>query len=130
MGSSLEALAQGMEVIAVDRGYTWQEQRADLVSRAEGIDEGLRERLNAAVTLPGLLGLLGEEAARKLISSALRAKSVTPFEMKGGRQARLFAEKIVEREGVPENFGRVLRGLQQWIETGCARGFEITMAGA
>jgi ABC-type hemin transport system ATPase subunit len=130
VGCSLPALAAGMEAIAVDRGYTWEEQRADLVSRAAGVGEDVRQRMKAAQSLPELWGLLDPDSARVLVASALAARTVAPFEMKGGRQGRLLAERIVEREGVPENFGRVLRALQEWIEGGCARGFEIAMTGA
>ena len=49
-------------------------------------------------------------------------EKVTPFEMKGGRQARIVAEAIVEHEGVPPNFARAIRRLAGWIEGGCPGG--------
>ncbi len=124
----LDALAYGMETIAADRGYTWEEQRSDLIARAHGIETGLRSRLNSADSLPGLLALLDDPLARAVVASALSARSVTPFEMKGARQARLLAEKIVERASVPDNFARPLHALQEWTQHGCARGFEFTMS--
>ena len=37
------------------------------------------------------------------------------------------AEKIIEREGVPETFADALRRFRTWIANGCARGFDATM---
>lgn len=130
VGAPLDALVGGMDTIATDRGYSWEEQRSDLVVRAEGIAPDLRARLNSSESLPRLLALFDEVSARTLIASALSARTVTPFEMKGARQARLLAEKIVEGAGVPHNFARALQALHEWIQNGCSPRFELTMSSA
>jgi len=126
----LDALAHGMQTIAADRGYTWEQQRSDLLGRAGAIDPSFRSQLNSAGSLDALFALLDESAARTVVAAALSAKGVTPFEMKGARQARLLAEKIVERSAVPDNFARPLLALEEWIENGCARHFELSMPSA
>ena len=126
--ASLAALAAGMTAVADGRGYDWATQREDLVSRAKVAQE-TRDAMKEAATLSDLLALLDEADARALIASALGAKGVTPFEIKGARQARLVAEAIVAAEGVPEPFARALRGLDEWIRTGCPAGGEFPMAG-
>jgi ABC-type arginine transport system ATPase subunit len=128
--ASVEALGAAMVALAADRGYPWEEQRNVLLGHLGSLDVGNEEREAAAQaeTVPVLLGCLDEATARRLVVAALSAKSVTPFEMKGGRQARVVAEAIVEHEGVPPNFGRAIRALAGWIDGGCARGAEIRMA--
>jgi hypothetical protein len=73
------------------------------------------------------LGYLHRKLLDTSLGSALSAKGVTPFDIKGGRQARLLAEKIVEHSGVPENFAGALMRFRTWVDGGCARGVEITM---
>lgn len=126
--ASLDALTRGMSAVAEGRGYDWAAQRDDLVSRAQ-VAEETREGMKGAAALPDLLGMLDETDARTLIASALGAKGVTPFELKGARQARLVAEAIVAADGVPEPFARALRGLDEWIRSGCPAGAEFAMAG-
>lgn len=103
-GCSLEALAGAMESLATDRGYSWEDQQRDLLSRCEGLDSEGRERATATQSISEFLGTLEEEYARELIAAALGAKGVTPFEIKGARQARIAADSIVQTEGVPEPF--------------------------
>ena len=126
--ASLDALARGMSAVAEGRGYDWAAQRNDLVSRAQ-VSQETREAMKGAGALPDLLGMLNEAGARALVGSALGAKGVTPFEIKGARQARLVAEAIVAADGVPEPFARALRGLDEWIRGGCPAGSEFAMAG-
>jgi putative ATP-dependent endonuclease of OLD family len=106
--ASLDALAAGMMAVADGRGYDWATQREDLVSRAQVAQE-TRDAMKEAATLSDLIAVLDEVDARGLIASALGAKGVTPFEIKGARQARLVAEAIVAAAGVPEPFARALR---------------------
>jgi hypothetical protein len=127
-GCTLAALATGMEAMAVDRGYSWEDQRKDLLSRCEGVDAEARERAKAATSVAEFLGHLDESQARRLTASALGAKGVTPFEMKGARQARVLAETIVREQGVPENFAGAFRELNKWIRDGSPSGAEIQMA--
>jgi putative ATP-dependent endonuclease of OLD family len=125
--ASMSALAQAMEAVAADRGYSWDDQRADLLSRGEEIDHGARERARRASSVSEFLGGIGEGAARRLVASALGAKKVSPFEMKGARQARIVAEAIVEVEGVPESFSHAFRQLDAWARSDCPPGTEIQM---
>lgn len=126
--ASLAALTRALDTLATGRGYSWEQQREDLVSRAEHVRQETREAMKAAASLDELIAALEEEPARELIASALAAKTVSPFEMKGARQGRIVAEAIVEHESVPEPFARALRDLNEWISAGCAAGTEITMA--
>lgn len=129
-GSSLAALVGALRTLADDRGYGWEEQRADLVSRCEGVEPAQREAAKATASLEELFAALGEEHARAVIKLALGSRSVSPFEMKGARQARTVAAAIVEAEGVPEPFSSGLTRLDRWIRAGCARDSDIPMAGA
>jgi hypothetical protein len=131
-GASITALARGLAVLANDRGYSWPDQRADLVSRCGnvGIDAERRERMKAADSLRELLVNLEESTARALIADALAAKNnLAPFYMKGGRQARILAEELVAAEGVPRPFAEAFRSLSAWVVAGCARGARIVMGG-
>lgn len=126
---SVEALGSALHAVATDRGYSWDDQRQTLVSHLASLHaaEGARAAASAAEDMSALFAALDEAMARRLVATALSSKTVTPFEMKGGRQARIVAEAIVDQEGVPPNFARALRGLAEWIENGCARGAEIAM---
>lgn len=126
--ASLTALTRALDALATGRGYSWEQQREDLVSRAEHVTGEAREGMKAAASLDELIVALEEEPARELIARALGAKAVSPFEMKGARQGRIVAETLVEFESVPEPFARALRELNAWINAGCAAGTEITMA--
>ena len=126
-GCSLAALTEAMGAISTDRGYSWDEQRSDLLSRCDGVDPEVRARAKAAQSLAEFLAELEAGQARRLVAAALGAKGVTPFEMKGARQARIVAETIVQVEGVPANFARAFRELGKWVRDGCAAGTEITM---
>jgi putative ATP-dependent endonuclease of OLD family len=127
-GASIPALTRALEALADGRGYSWDEQRDDLVSRADHVAPDEREAMKGGDSLPELLAALSEPEARELIAKALSARAVTPFEMKGARQGRIVAEAILAVEGVPENFARVLRELGQWIRDGCPPESEIPMA--
>jgi putative ATP-dependent endonuclease of OLD family len=126
--ASLAALTQALDALATGRGYSWEEQRRDLVSRADHVGPESREAMNAAGSLNELVQALQEAEARELIAKALAARAVTPFEMKGARQGRVVAETVIELDGVPEPFMRALRQLDAWIAAGCAPGTEISMA--
>jgi len=129
--ASLEALADGLSAMASDRGYDWEAQRTDLVSRSGdlGVDSARLDQVKAAGSFAEVFGALGDETARRLIAHALSSKSVTPFEMKGGRQARIFAAAIVEKDGVPEPFAKALEALRDWIDGGHQGQAEIEMGG-
>lgn len=129
-GCEVGALAEAMRALADDRGYPWEQQRTDLVSRCEGIEEPRREAAKEAATLEELFAALTEPQARAVVASALSGKGVTPFEIKGARQARMIAAAIVASQGIPLPFALALTGLDRWIKEGCARGAEIPMADA
>lgn len=129
-GCALGALAEAMRALADDRGYSWEDQRTDLVSRCEGVEEPRREAAKAAASLEQLFAAVTEPQARAIIASALGAKGVKPFEIKGARQARTIAAAIVASQGTPEPFALALTGLDRWIKEGCARGTEVPMADA
>ena len=128
---SIEALAAGMDTVATTRGYTWEEQRNDLLSRCSpDVPREQRDKLKASTSVEEALASLDEPYARRLVRSALDPKHVAPFEMKGARPARLMAEAIVQIDGVPEAYSRAMRGLHGWIALECPPGKnEITMAG-
>jgi putative ATP-dependent endonuclease of OLD family len=126
--ASLAALTQALDALATGRGYPWEDQRRDLVSRADHVGQDAREAMNTAASLDDLVAALEEAEARELVAKALAARAVTPFEMKGARQGRVVAETIIELDGVPEPFGRALRELDAWIAAGCGPGTEISMA--
>jgi hypothetical protein len=126
-GCSLAALAEAMQAIATDRGYSWEDQRSDLLSRCEGVPPEVREHAKVSESVATFFSALEEGQARHLAAVALGAKRVAPFEMKGARQARLMAETIIRKEGVPANFARAFRQLDKWIREGCASGVEIQM---
>lgn len=128
-GCSVEALAAAMKEIAADRGYSWESQKEDLVSRCDGEEdqEVVKEAIQRADFLLEALGALNPEAARIIIRKALGSKSASPFDLKGGRQARIFASKIVDVEGVPAPFVDAFVALQDWIRVGCPDEHEIPM---
>ena len=123
----MPALTKALDALATSRSYSWEKQRDYLVSTAEGITQEEREAMKRAASIGELFAALDEGEARTLITQALAAKSVAPFEMKGARQGRIVAETIVELDGVPEPFGRALAGLVAWIENGGPMGEEISM---
>ena len=127
-GCPVTAISEVLQQLAGMRGYSWQEQRTDLLSRASQVDEGRLRMAKDATSIPGFLDSLEEEEARGLAFSALTAKKVTPFEMKGARQARIVAETIIEAHGVPECFADAFSELAKWIQEGCAPGLEIQMS--
>ncbi len=122
---SLETLAAGMQEIATDRGYGWDRQQADLVSRCQAADA--REQIKAAQSLPDALHALGPGVARTLVQEALASKTAGPFDLKGGRQARIFATAVVEAEGVPAPFASAFERLHGWIRDGCQPTLEVEM---
>lgn len=124
----LNVLAAGMQLIAEIRGYTWEAQLADLLSRMDGATHEQREVAKATTNVFELLTALPEPLARTLVRGALSGRGVTPFEMKGARQARLLAETIVEQSGVPEMFRTAMVALDAWIAASSPQtGTEITM---
>lgn len=126
---SISGLARGMAAIADGRGYSWEDQRADLVSRAENVTKEQRDAMKAASSVEELLSALPGPAARLLATAALAAKETKPFEMKGARPARLLAEEIVELEGVPDPFALAMVALDKWLEKGLpADGNEFSMS--
>ena len=124
-GCSLDALAAGMKEIAEDRGYSWEKQREDLVSRCEGAED--RQAIQGADSVGEAIEALGPEAARAIVTKALGSKTTSPFDLKGGRQARIFATKVVEVEGVPAPFANAFEALHGWIQAGCSPGHEVRM---
>lgn len=124
---SIDALAQAMGAVAVDRGYSWEEQRQDLISRCQNVGSALRDGVKAACSLTELLSVLDEPSGRELISNALAGKDVTPFGIKGARPARILAETIVNVQGVPEPFAASFLELNSWIINGCPESIEIQM---
>jgi len=122
---SIDSLAAGMAQIADDREYAWDDQRADLVSRCcSDVD---RQALKGADTLFDALSSLDLERARTLVQNALSSRRNSPFDLKGGRQARIFAATVVEAEGIPRVIVSAFVELYQWIREGCQPGIEIEM---
>ena len=115
--SSLKAIAEAMKTLAEDRGYQWSEQRKDLLSRLQGTSD-VRRRANESSSIRDLFETLAPSDARRLAADALSANRPTPFEIKGGRQGRVFAEAIVKAEGVPSNFEAALCGVRAGLKEG------------
>lgn len=127
--ASIAALTAALAKLAGIRGYSWDEQCHCLVSSCEGMPPAARESIKVSDGLQNALELLDEADARKLIARLLAAKGVTPFEMKGARQARIVAETVLEVDGkVPAPFARAFRALDRWISAGCQGQVEIPMA--
>jgi putative ATP-dependent endonuclease of OLD family len=113
--TGLPALAAGMEVIASGRGYTWDEQRDDLLSRLVGASPAERDAAKATSSVSDFLAALPDPVARTVARNALSSTKPTPFEIKGARPARLLAEKIVELSGVPSLFSSAMVELEVWM---------------
>jgi AAA ATPase-like protein/OLD-like protein len=126
-GCRINALAQGMHALAEDRGYEWEQQRQDLLSRCSAADADRLERARAVPSIGAFLDCLTEQEARQLVAAALASKNVSPFEMKGARQGRIIAEAVVAVQGVPDNFTRAMTELERWVVSGCAPGAVIQM---
>ena len=132
-GCPIEAVSAAMEKLAEAREYSWAEQKADLLSRIGQVqvDEARLAMARDSTSVRDFLIALEEDQARRLAFNALSAKKVTPFEMKGARQARIVAEAIIDAHGVPACFARAFSNLNDWIREGCDPGLEIQMtAGA
>lgn len=127
-GGELSGLVEGLKAIAVDRGYDWATQQQTLISHADHITEPEREACKVAANIEDVFAAIGESDARVLVAKALSSKSVTPFTIKGGRHARIFAATLAKKDGVPDNFEELLTKTQAWIEGGCTSGSEIEMS--
>lgn len=127
---SLAALARGMGLLATTRGYTWAEQRDDLMSRCSPeTNQEQRAKIKSSTSVAEALAALEELPARRLVRSCLQSKTVAPFEMKGARPSRLMAETIVEVDGVPAPFRVAMKRLHCWISMGSPMGnYELDMA--
>jgi ABC-type arginine transport system ATPase subunit len=124
----LDVLGAGMRLIAEVRGYDWDSQRADLLSRLEGVSPEQRAAAKATSDVRALLASLPEPIARTLVRQALTGSGVTPFEIKGARPARLLAETLVEKSGVPDTFREAMIALDAWMTTSPPHaGTEIAM---
>ena len=124
---SIEALANGMRVIAETRGYDWAQQQQDLLARCHGADADQRQALGDAVDLPEMLRAVPGSLARRMARWALAAKGPTPFEIKGARPARQLAEEIVATDGVPTPFENAMSALDAWVADGAEKPRDITM---
>lgn len=124
------ALAASLAAVADDRGYAWDAQRKDLLERLDTHDAEVRAAASAAGDMDALLGALPDETMRRVVCAALSAKKVTPFEVKGHRPARVFAEALVAAAGgVPPVFARALTAVAAWVDGGCQPPCEqITMS--
>ena len=127
-GCPVGAVSVALQRLAETRGYSWEDQRTDLLSRISQVDEARLKMAKEATSVLGFLDSLEEEEARRLAFSALTAKKVAPFEMKGARQARIVAEAIIEAHGVPKIFAHAFSDLAKWIHEGCVPGLEIQMS--
>jgi putative ATP-dependent endonuclease of OLD family len=117
---SLDVLAEGMKVVAETRGYSWEEQRKDLLSRCNApLTDEQRADMKGAEALRTLLGALPEEVSRSLVRGALAPDALNPFEMKGARPARLFAEVMVSHGDVPQPLVAAMSRLDEWIDRDC-----------
>ncbi|MHA6632072.1 ATP-dependent nuclease [Pseudonocardia sichuanensis] len=130
-GAPLTALAAALKALAEDRGYDWTAQHGDLKARRNSLPEDAQAATEAATTIEEFLAAMPEPQARALVAKALAPKgkkTITPFEMKGARQGRVFAEALVKTAGVPHAFRAAFMELQAWIRAGCQpHGHEITL---
>lgn len=117
----IASLARAMEAVAIDREHDWEAQRAHLFSRCTGVvsSRTAREAIRNATSLDEALAVAPEGEIRGLIALCLAAKTApAPFEIKGGRNARIFAETVVAETGVPTPVARALLELGSWIDAG------------
>ena len=126
-GCPVSVVSAALQQLAEDRGYSWQDQKQDLLSRIGRVDQTRRRMAKDTTSVSGFLGAFDEETARRLAVKALTGKKVTPFEMKGARQARVVAEAIISEHGVPKCFAHAFSSLDKWIRQGCAPGLEMQM---
>jgi hypothetical protein len=121
---SIDALLAGMTALATDRNDGWDEQVAELTRRGSSLiaDRSTRQQVAGAADLTQAFSVLPEDQARELIAACLAAKSApAPFEIKGGRAARIFTEALVAVDGVAEPFRQALLELGAWCESGPPR---------
>lgn len=128
-GCQIEALTSALAAIADDRGYDWDVQRRDLLSRAEHLSSDEKSSCSQTESLEALISSLSETQARTLILSALSASKVTPFSIKGGRHARILTETVVASQGIPNNFLRLLQEIEEWVQQGCMSSQSFEMPG-
>ncbi len=126
-GCDLSALSAGMGAVANDRGYAWEEQRTDLISRCDGVDPARRSAAGTTTSLDDFVACLDPDECRKVFARALGSKTASPFEQKGARQARILAETIIAHQGVPATFRNAFVHLNRWVVDGCRSGGEIAM---
>lgn len=127
----ITALTAAMTALADDRGDDWNVQRNDLVQRSNDCvtDQADREALKRTDSLGEALAIPPQAEARLLVARCLAAtKLPAPFEIKGGRSARILAEVIVAEAGVPGPFERAFLDLAKWIDAGASANIRIDMA--
>ncbi len=128
LGCPISSLCVGMTEVANDRSYSWDAQKEDLISRSDHVEQQDRENMKASDDLDGLLNCLSKGDARSLIAKALGSKTTSPFDLKGARQARIFAGAIVKASGVPTIFGDGLTSIGEWVAKSCPVGTEVRMS--
>jgi energy-coupling factor transporter ATP-binding protein EcfA2 len=129
-GCNIAALSAALDAISADRGYEWQVGRETLLShlgQVEGVEAEQREAAKETESTAAFLGCFDEQTARSIVASALAAKTHSPFDMKGARQARIVAETVTAADGVPDNFATAIRAVAGWVEAACVRGAEFSM---
>jgi putative ATP-dependent endonuclease of the OLD family len=127
----LDTLAVAMDAVASDRGDDWGAQRADLVARAlaAGLTTTERDTVAGTTSLREALAIANEAETRRLVALCLAAREPPcPFEIKGGRNARVLAESIASVSGVPDPFARALEALGTWIAAGSTGDTRIDIA--
>jgi predicted ATP-dependent endonuclease of OLD family len=126
----IDTLALAMAAVASDRGDNWEAQRDDLVRRSDGLlTVEVKKAIGASASLQEALHLTSEPDTQALVAKCLGAKSApAPFEIKGGRSARIFAETVVETSGVPGPFENIMVALEGWIDAGALPGMRLDMA--
>lgn len=126
--ASVGALGTAMQRIAEDRGYTWTQQQRCLEGHCSPLGESALSVLQRSSCVSDVFRQLPEADAKRVALAAIGTKSVTPFEMKGGRQGRLFSETVVSVDGVAPLFAAVLERLQELLLLGPRRGSRVSMS--
>lgn len=130
-GTTIAALAAALQRIAEVRGYGWDAQLECLLAAITELPTEVRDAAEAVTSVAGFLAVLDKDTARDVVARLLAPKGksrVTPFEMKGARQARLVAEMIVATAGVPASYASAITRLDSWVRAGCRPvGYEIEL---
>jgi len=109
----LQALQAGIDAVAADLRFGWDEIREDIVSRLpDGTPAGERDAARQAVGWPALMGAVREEFLREAIRHALKRGRI---EVKTPWAVRLLAESAVAMGAPPASITAALTAVARTV---------------